>query len=182
MGRDDASHPRAGADAPWPRAVQTVMDYAAKAGVTLDVVRYPEGTRTAEDAARAVGCGVGQIVKSLVFVAGEEPIVALVSGANRADTDALSRLCGGVPVRRASADEVREATGFTIGGVPPFGHRRTLRVFIDRDLAAYGRVWAAAGTPDCVFPIEPHQLARLTGGRWEDIKAASPQQELRGRS
>src|SRR5690606_961324 len=127
-------------------------DWAARAGLALDVTRYPEGTRTAEDAARAIGCAVGQIVKSLVFIAGKEPIIALVSGANRADTGALSRLCGGVPVRQARAAEVREATGFAIGGVPPFGYPRPLPVFIDRDLAAYHVVWAAAGTPDTVFP------------------------------
>src|SRR5690606_28599671 len=111
-------------DTPWPRAVQAVIDWAARAGLALDVTRYPEGTRTAEDAARAIGCAVGQIVKSLVFIAGKEPIIALVSGANRADTGALSRLCGGVPVRQARAAEVREATGFAIGGVPPFGYPR----------------------------------------------------------
>lgn len=167
-------------DTPWPKAVQTVMASAARAGFTLDVMRYPEGTRTADDAARAIGCAVGQIVKSLVFIAGEEPVVALVSGANRADTGALSRLCGGVPVRQARAAEVREATGFAIGGVPPFGYPRPLPVFIDRDLAAYRVVWAAAGTADTVFPIDPERLAALSGGRWEDIKVRGHGQESPG--
>lgn len=102
---------------------------AARLGIELDVVRYPEGTRTAEDAARAIGCTVGQIVDSLVFVAvaadgSEEPVLALTSGANRVDTDALARLHGARRVRKADADEVGAATGFAIGGTPPFGHPR----------------------------------------------------------
>jgi prolyl-tRNA editing enzyme YbaK/EbsC (Cys-tRNA(Pro) deacylase) len=133
------------------------------------VRQFPEGTRTAEDAARAIGCQVGQIVKSLVFVAGSEPFLALTSGPNRADTARLTELTG-VPVRRADAEEAREATGYAIGGTPPFGHPRPLRVFCDRDLLAYPEVWAAAGTPTSVFPIPPHDLVRASGAQPADFK------------
>jgi prolyl-tRNA editing enzyme YbaK/EbsC (Cys-tRNA(Pro) deacylase) len=106
---------------------------------------------------------VGQIVKSLLFVAGTEPFIALTSGANRADTDRLAELMGGRPVRRADPEEARAATGFAIGGTPPFGHPRKLRLFCDRDLLDHDVVWAAAGTPHSVFPISPTDLLRATG-------------------
>jgi prolyl-tRNA editing enzyme YbaK/EbsC (Cys-tRNA(Pro) deacylase) len=112
---------------------------------------------------------VGQIVKSLVFMAGAEPILALTSGPNRADTDRL-RLLTGVPVRRAGAEEAREATGYTIGGTPPFGHARAYRTFCDRDLLDYDVVWAAAGTPHAVFPISPRDLLRASGAEPGDFK------------
>lgn len=131
---------------------------------------FPGGTRTAVDAARAVGCEVGQIVKSLVFVAGSEPFLALTSGPNRADTERLSQLLGGVPVRRADPEEARRATGFAIGGTPPFGHPRQLRVLCDRDLLGYEEVWAAAGTPSAVFAIRPEDLLRASGAEPADFK------------
>jgi prolyl-tRNA editing enzyme YbaK/EbsC (Cys-tRNA(Pro) deacylase) len=112
---------------------------------------------------------VGQIVKSLVFVAGSEPFLALTSGPNRADTGRLAALLG-VPVRRADAEEAREATGYAIGGTPPFGHPRPLRAFCDRDLLAFPEVWAAAGTPHSVFPIPPDDLIRVSGARPADFK------------
>lgn len=131
---------------------------------------FPQGTRTAQDAARAIGCEVGQIVKSLVFVAGHEPFIALTSGGNRADTARLEELTGGFPVRRATPEEAREATGYAIGGTPPFGHRRALRVFCDRDLLQYEQIWAAAGTPNAVFPIPPQVLIRASGAEAADFK------------
>ena len=131
------------------------------AGLELEVRRFPEGTRTAEDAARAIGCEVGQIVKSLVFTSGGRPVIALVSGSNRLDPTRLSALTGG-ETGKADAETVREATGYAIGGVPPFGHLRELPVFMDRDLERYSVVWAAAGRPDSVFAIAPGELAELS--------------------
>ena len=138
------------------------------AGVT--VREFPQGTRTAVDAARAVGCDVGQIVKSLVFVAGGMPVVALVSGANRLDVRRLATLAG-EPVVKADAETAREATGYAIGGVPPFGHATDLPVYMDRDLFGYGEVWAAAGRPDSVFEIQPERLRELSDATVADLKA-----------
>jgi prolyl-tRNA editing enzyme YbaK/EbsC (Cys-tRNA(Pro) deacylase) len=129
---------------------------ARERGLDLDVRTWPQGTRTAEDAAAAVGCDVGQIVKSLVFVADGEPVVALTSGANRVDTARLAEALAVEGVRKADADEVRDATGYAIGGTPPFGY--PLRVLMDADLLAHNEVWAAAGTPDTTFPIDPETL------------------------
>ena len=137
-------------------------------GHGIEVRRFPQGTRTAEDAARAIGCEVGQIVKSLVFTAAGRPVVALVSGANRLDPAKLAAVAGG-PVEKADADTARQATGYAIGGVPPFGHARPLPVFMDRDLERYDLVWAAAGRPDSVFPITPIRLAELAGARVEEL-------------
>jgi len=106
---------------------------------------------------------VGQIVKSLVFVAGSEPVLALTAGGNRVDPAKLAALCGAADPRKATADEVRAATGYAIGGTPPFGHPTRLRCFADPDLMGFDRVWAAAGTPDSVFPIAPEELARVAG-------------------
>ena len=146
------------------RAVSRVEEAAGALGLLIEVRRFPEGTKTAADAARAVGCEVGQIVKSLVFVAEGEPFLALTSGANRADVEKLARLMGASRVRRASPEEARAATGFAIGGTPPFGHPAPLRVVVDRELLGYSELWAAAGTPDAVFPITPEDLLRATGG------------------
>lgn len=137
------------------------------AGVTVKA--FPQGTRTAADAARAVGCEVGQIVKSLVFVAGGKPVVALVSGANRVDESRLAQLAGG-PVSKADAETARSATGYAIGGVPPFGHATDIPVFMDRDLSRYEVVWAAAGRPDSVFEIEPERLRELSHAVVVDLK------------
>jgi len=141
------------------------------AGVDLDVSvrKFPEGTRTATDAARAVGCEVGQIVKSLVFVAGGRPVVALVSGANRLDESRLGAVAG-TPVTKADAAVAREATGYAIGGVPPFAHATDVPVFMDRDLLAYTSVWAAAGRPDSVFEIQPERLRELSKAAVVDLK------------
>jgi prolyl-tRNA editing enzyme YbaK/EbsC (Cys-tRNA(Pro) deacylase) len=138
------------------------------AGLELEVRRFPEGTRTAEDAATAIGCEVGQIVKSLVFTAGGEAVIALVSGANRLDPARLGALAGG-RAGKADAEQVRSATGYAIGGVPPFGHARRLLVFMDRDLERYGVVWAAAGRPDAVFPITPARLVELSGAQVAEL-------------
>jgi prolyl-tRNA editing enzyme YbaK/EbsC (Cys-tRNA(Pro) deacylase) len=133
-------------------------------GIDHDVRRFPEGTRTAEDAARAIGCDVAQIVKSLVFMADDEPVLALTSGRNRVDLDRISVLCAASATRKATADEVRGATGYAIGGTPPFGHPEPLRCFVDPDLLGFDLVWAAAGTPDGVFALSPDDLVRASGG------------------
>jgi len=136
--------------------------WLAEARLDLQIRRFPEGTRTAEDAARAIGCSVGQIVKSLVFLAAGNPVVALVSGADRLDLGRLEAVAGG-PVAKAGAAAVRQATGYAIGGVPPFGHAAALPVYMDPHLLEHDLVWAAAGRPDSVFAIEPAELQRLSG-------------------
>jgi prolyl-tRNA editing enzyme YbaK/EbsC (Cys-tRNA(Pro) deacylase) len=153
-------------------AIERFEQAAGAAGLTPEIRRFPSGTRTAADAAAAIGCGIGQIVKSLVFVADGRPFLALTSGQNRADPQRLATLVGGGDVRRANADEAREATGFAIGGTPPFGHPRQLTVLVDRDLLGYEVLWAAAGTPDAVFPIVPERLVEASGGRAADFKEA----------
>jgi prolyl-tRNA editing enzyme YbaK/EbsC (Cys-tRNA(Pro) deacylase) len=147
------------------RAARRVQEALDGKGVQLNVRELPQSTRTALDAADAIGCSVGQIAKSLVLIAGEshQPILAIVSGANRLDEQKLAGRLG-EDVRMASADEVREVTGFAIGGVPPVGHAEALRTFIDADLLAFDAVWAAAGTPRAVFKLSPPELTRITGG------------------
>lgn len=134
---------------------------------------FPEGTKTAEDAAAAIGCSVAAIVKSLVFVvtteSGEEPVVALVPGDLRLDTHKLATVAGATSARRATLEEVRAATGFAAGGTPPFGHIQPLRLFADPLLRKNDPVWAAAGTPTTVFPITLEDLDRLAGPSWEDL-------------
>jgi len=139
-------------------------------GLGISVRRFPEGTRTATDAARAVGCDVAQIVKSLVFVAGGRPVIALVSGANRLDEKRLAAAAG-EPVIKADAETARTATGYAIGGVPPFGHATDVPVFMDRDLLGHAVVWAAAGRPDSVFEIAPDRLRELSRATVLDLKA-----------
>ncbi|HEY2597966.1 MAG TPA: YbaK/EbsC family protein [Candidatus Dormibacteraeota bacterium] len=146
--------------------------WLADSGVGIAVKQFPAGTRTAVDAANAIGCEVGQIVKSLVFVAAGTPVVALVSGANRLDERRLAAVAG-EPVVKADAAMAREATGYTIGGVPPFGHATDVPVFMDRDLLGYGMVWAAAGRPDSVFEISPQQLLELSHAEVANLKTTT---------
>ncbi|MFO7960872.1 MAG: YbaK/EbsC family protein [Nitriliruptoraceae bacterium] len=142
---------------------------AAALGVEVDARRFPQGTRTAADAAAAIGCDVAQIVKSLVFIADDQPVLALTSGANRVDEGRLATAMGAQQVRKASAEEVRTATGYAIGGTPPFGHDRALTVLCDRDLLAFEVVWAAAGTPMDVFAVRPDQLVEAADARVLDL-------------
>ena len=151
------------------QSVQRVMDALQAAGLDVEIRELSASTRTAEEAAAAVGTTVPRIVKSLVFLADDAPIVALVSGSNRLDTDRLGAALGRT-IARADAATVRAATGFAIGGVPPLGHVTTLDVVVDRDLLQYDEVWAAAGTPHAVFPIAPDALVSATGGRVIDLK------------
>ncbi|MDQ6877442.1 MAG: YbaK/EbsC family protein [Candidatus Dormibacteraeota bacterium] len=144
--------------------------WLAGSGVGVVVKQFPAGTRTASDAATAIGCEVGQIVKSLVFVAGGKPVVALMSGSNRLDEGRLAAVAGGSVVK-ADAATVRAATGYAIGGVPPFGHATAVPVYMDRDLLLHGVVWAAAGRPDSVFEISPDRLRDLSHADVADLKA-----------
>ena len=152
-----------------PAASVRVVEAARLFGLEIAVTSFPEGTKTAVDAAAAIGCPVAAIVKSLVFVVDTEPVVALVPGDRRLDPVKLAAACGGGEVRRATLDEVRDATGFVAGGTPPFGHSGKLRVFADRALARHEPVWAAAGTPNTVFPIGLADLLAATGGTWRDL-------------
>jgi prolyl-tRNA editing enzyme YbaK/EbsC (Cys-tRNA(Pro) deacylase) len=152
-----------------PKAAGTVVEAARSLGLDLEVREFPEGTRTAQDAANAIGCTVDQIVKSLVFVADTDPVLVLTSGANRVDVVKVGKETGSAGVRKADAEEVRAATGYAIGGTPPFGHARDLLVLVDRHLTDFDVVWAAAGTPRHVFPVAPADLLRVTGGRVADV-------------
>ncbi len=153
-------------------AIERFREAARARGMEPEIRRFAQGTKTAADAAAAIGCELGQIVKSLVFASNGEPFLALTSGANQADTARLAGFFGAAEVaRRATPEKAREATGFAIGGTPPFGHPGRLRVFVDRDLLAYHEVWAAAGTPDAVFPLTPQRLVEVSGGIVEDFRA-----------
>jgi prolyl-tRNA editing enzyme YbaK/EbsC (Cys-tRNA(Pro) deacylase) len=134
-------------------------------GFDLQVLELPDSTRTAMDAAQAVGCQVGQIVKSLIFKAKRSgrPVLVVASGVNRVNERIIEGLIA-EPLGKADADFVRQHTGFAIGGVPPVGHLETLLTFIDQDLLQYSEIWAAAGTPNAVFRLSPADLARMTGG------------------
>lgn len=150
--------------------VARVVAAAAELGLAVTTRRFPEGTKTAADAAAAIGVDVGQIVKSLIFAVDGSVVLAYVSGANQLDERKLAAAAGGAKARRVDADTVREATGFPIGGVPPFGHRTSLPVFIDPDLLQYDEVWAAAGTWNDVFPIGPADLVSASAGTVTDLK------------
>jgi prolyl-tRNA editing enzyme YbaK/EbsC (Cys-tRNA(Pro) deacylase) len=144
--------------------VERVVAAGRELGLEIEPRSFPEGTRTAQEAADAIGVELGQIVKSLIFGVDGEMVLAYVSGANRLDEKLLAAAAGGTRCERVDADAVRKATGFPIGGVPPFGHTTQLRVFIDPDLLQFDEVWAAAGTWNDVFGIEPHRLVEASGG------------------
>lgn len=154
-------------------AMDRFLEAARGLGLEPTVHRFPQGTRTADEAARAIGCDVAQIVKSLVFMADDRAVLALTSGAHRVDTDRLASCCGAAAVRRATPEEARAATGFAVGGTPPFGHVAAVPTFVDRDLLVFDEVWAAAGTPDGVFPLSPAELVRLSEALVVDL-AESP--------
>lgn len=146
--------------------------HAADHGLTVEVHRFPAGTHTAADAARAIGCDVAQIVKSLVLLASDQVVLVLVSGADRIDEAKVTAALGVPSVRRATAKEARERTGFVVGGIPPFGHTAATTVLIDQALLGHTVVWAAAGLPDAVFPIPPADLVRTSGARVADVRLA----------
>ena len=149
--------------------VARVRDALQRAGIATTILELSESTRTAAEAASAIGCEVAQIAKSLVFrSASGAPILVIASGRNRVDEHRLAAIAG-EPVERAPAEFVRSVTGFAIGGVPPAGHETRLLVLIDADLLAYEEIWAAAGTPHAVMRLTPDELRRLAGGRVADV-------------
>ena len=147
-------------------AVDRVVAALARAGVDAEIREYPEGARTAQDAAAAVGCEVGQICKSLVFRVGDAPLLVIASGSNRVDEVRFGAV-------KADAAFVREQTGYAIGGVPPFAHDRPMDTVVDEDLLGYDEIWAAAGTPRSVFPLTPGELVERTGGTVTRVSPAS---------
>ena len=137
------------------------------------VRRFPDATRTAAEAAAAIGCELSQICKSLIFAADGVPVLVLMDGASRVDLDRVREELGAGKVTRAKADVVRETTGYAIGGVPPFGHRTRTRVLADRSLLEHELVWAAAGTPYAVFPMDPKSLIAHAGAALVDVRESA---------
>lgn len=153
---------------PVATSLERVEAVLREHGLAGRVRRLADSTRTAAQAAAALGCDVGAIASSLVFLAGDDPLLVLTSGAHRVDTARVGQLVG-APLRQATAAEVREHTGFAIGGVAPVGHVTPLPTLVDRALAAHDELWAAAGHPHAVFPVTYLQLLALTGGRPADV-------------
>jgi len=145
--------------------VARVRAYAAERGVPIEIRRFPASTRTAQDAAREIGVSVGEIVKSLVFVAGDRPLVVLCCGDRRVSEDRLREVVGATAARRTTADEAKRFTGYAIGGVPPFAHETPCETLIDEDMSRFDKVWAAAGLPDAVFEISVADLRRLANAK-----------------
>jgi len=152
-------------------SARRVQEALSEYGVSSQVVEMPQSTRTADDAARAAGCQVGQIVKSLIFKGKktQQPILVATSGANRVNEKKIANLIS-EPLAKADAEFVREKTGFAIGGVPPVGHVQQIRIFIDEDLLQYNEIWAAAGTPKAIFKLTPQELQKITGGQVVSVK------------
>ncbi|WP_371653184.1 MULTISPECIES: YbaK/EbsC family protein [unclassified Streptomyces] len=155
--QDSAAHPR------FAEALRAL-------GLDVEVRRFPDATRTAAEAAAAIGCDISEIVKSLVFEADGVPVIVLMDGSSRVDVELVRRELGAEKVKRAGAELVRETTGYAIGGVPPFGHVRRTRVLADRALLDHDVVWAAAGTPHTVFPLDPKTLIGHAGGALVDVR------------
>jgi Cys-tRNA(Pro) deacylase len=153
------------------KSAQSVQDVLKKKGIDTTVVELPASTRTAEDAAKAIGCQVAQIVKSLIFRTKQtnRPILVLASGVNRVNEKAIAKVAG-EEIVKADADFTRGVTGFAIGGIPPIGHKQKLETYIDEDLLQHKELWAAAGTPNAVFNLDSMTLADLTDGEIISIK------------
>jgi prolyl-tRNA editing enzyme YbaK/EbsC (Cys-tRNA(Pro) deacylase) len=156
-----------------PSSRERVRNALRAAGLDCDIVETPDSARTAVEAAAAVHARVGQIVKSLIFLCDDEPVLALVAGDNRLDENRLAELAGG-RISRADAASVREHTGFAIGGVAPLGSLRPLEVFCDADLLRHDYVWAAAGAPQAVFRVAPHALAEAAGATVAELALRAP--------
>ncbi|MFF3752984.1 YbaK/EbsC family protein [Streptomyces sp. NPDC002018] len=163
------STPHTTASAAHPRFAKALRELGLDE-VKERIRRFPDATRTAAEAAAAIGCGLGEIVKSLVFEADGVPVLVLMDGASRVDVERVRQELGAAAVTRADAEAVRETTGYAIGGVPPFGHRTKTRVLADRGLLAHAVVWAAAGTPHTVFPMDPASLVKHAGGTLVDVR------------
>ena len=152
-------------------SAQKVQEALKVHGVACQVIEMKQTTRSAQDAAEAVGCQVGQIAKSLIFAGkkSKQPILVIASGPNRVNEKAVSRYIS-EPLAMAKVGFVREHTGFAIGGVPPVGHPKPLQTFIDEDLLKFEEIWAAAGTPNAVFKLTPEQLKKITSGEVISVK------------
>jgi prolyl-tRNA editing enzyme YbaK/EbsC (Cys-tRNA(Pro) deacylase) len=150
-------------------AAERVQQILRELGLSSQVVEFSESTRTSAEAASAIGTTVAQICKSILFEAGGEPVMIIASGANRIDTAKVQQHVGN-PLGKANAAFVREKTGYAIGGVPPVGHAHPFPIFIDRDLLQYEVVYAAAGTPNSIFPLAPADLVRITNGEVIDCR------------
>ena len=155
-----------------PRAEEFKQRAAAEYGIDIDVHEFPEGTKTAADAADAVGCSVEEIASGIALSAGGELVVSVTSGANRVSTDKIAALVGveDGDVSMADAEEIKATLGWSIGGVPPFCHETDVPVFVDETLIGFEEVWAAAGTPEAVFPIDPETLADLADATVADVR------------
>ena len=152
-----------------PDATMRFLDAISDVDVAVEPQVFPDGTRTSADAARAVGCDLSAIAKSLVFMAGDEAVVILMSGDKRVDTAKLAELCGVDKARRATLEEARKHTGYAAGGTPAFGLANPIRVFADRSLRRNEEVWSAAGTPTTVYPISLANLVRVSRAEWADL-------------
>ena len=156
---------------PLSSSAQRVQDVLITFGLSNQVMELPASTRSSADAAKAVGCQVGQIAKSIVFQGEKthQPVLVIASGANRINEQRIQGVLG-EPIGKADAEYVRSHTGFVIGGVPPVGHAEKMAIFIDEDLLNYEEIWAAAGTPNAVFRLTPQDLVKVTGGRVVSIQ------------
>jgi prolyl-tRNA editing enzyme YbaK/EbsC (Cys-tRNA(Pro) deacylase) len=152
-----------------PTAQRFAEAAADRYGLDVDVHEFEDGTKTAADAAAAIGCDAAQIASSLVFVGDEEPVVVVTSGANRVSEDRLAGVIGATDVRMAGPEEAKGATGWSIGGVPPICHEGDVPVLLDRTLLDHETVWAAAGTPDAVWPVAPDRLVELADASVADV-------------
>ncbi|WP_405798388.1 YbaK/EbsC family protein [Streptomyces sp. NBC_01506] len=168
-GTPDNDTPNATASAAHPRFVEALRELGLD-DLPGQVRTFPDATRTAAEAAAAIGCGLSEIVKSLIFEADGVPVLVLMDGASRVDVERVRQELGAGAVTRARADLVRETTGYAIGGVPPFGHRTRTRVLADRGLLDHDVVWAAAGTPHTVFPMDPKSVVSYAGGTLVDVR------------
>ncbi|MGY3680464.1 YbaK/EbsC family protein [Streptomyces sp. TE33382] len=161
-----AASPSAAASDAHPRFAEALREL----GLQVEVRRFPDATRTAAEAAAAIGCELSEIVKSLIFEADGVPVLVLMDGSSRVDVELVRKELGAGKVKRAGADLVRETTGYAIGGVPPFGHVTKTRVLADRGLLDHAVVWAAAGTPHTVFPLDPKTLIAHAGATVADVR------------
>jgi len=152
-----------------PEATERVVRAAEGLGLTIQPIVFPEGTKTSAEAAAAVGADLAQIAKSLVFIVDTDPVLVLMSGDHRVDTERLAATLDADDARRATLEECRDATGYAAGGTPAFGHPRSMVVVADRSLMRNEDVWSAAGTPTTVYPIKLSDLVRAAGARWVDV-------------
>ncbi len=153
-------------------AVERVQQTLQQLGIKAEVVLLEQSARTAQQAADALGTTVPQIIKSLIFMAGDAPLLVETSGSNRVDVQKLEALLD-QPIRRANADEVRQWTGFAIGGIPPVGHAHAIKTLIDQDLMQYDDLFAAGGIPEAIFKTTPQDLLEMTNGQLADVKEDS---------